>query len=329
MPKTFQFRSGSVIYFRGDPADKVYILQSGMVNLVYQDIENGKDIHDMVQQGEFFGVKSGLGHYSREENAVALKDSTVMAFSIPEFEKFASENTRIVMKMLTVFSNQLRRVHQQVHNLLKTAEHNPEMGLFSLGQYYVKQKRYDHARYVFSRYLTYYPSGKNVQAATASLEQVEKAIVTGVMPVAPAKGKAKAPGGKAPAAKAANLAKGFEEARSLVAQEKYQQAYLAFKQIEDNNGGSEWAAKSAFEIGRCFFILGKFEECIQHYTGMLGRYPRHPDLREAVFFIGQANGRLGKKEQAAAFYKKVLAMPAPEGDEVTAKVKSALGGQDG
>jgi CRP-like cAMP-binding protein len=328
MPKTFQFRSGSVIYFKGDPADKVYILQSGMVNLVYQDVENSKDIHDMVQQGEFFGVKSALGRYAREENAVTLKDSTIMAFSIPEFEKFASENTRIVMKMLTVFSNQLRRVHQQVHNLLKTAEQNPEMGLFSLGQYYIKQKRYDHARYVFSRYLTYYPSGKNIQAATENLELAEKAVVTGVIPVAPAKRKAAAKGAKVPAGKAANLG-GFEEARSLVAQEKYQQAYLAFKQIEDTHGGSEWAAKSAFEIGRCFFIMGKFEECIQYYTSMLGRYPKHPDLREVVFFIGQANERLGRKDQAAAFYKKVLAMPAPEGDEVTAKVKSALGGLDG
>ena len=53
MPKPLQYKSGSLIYFQGDPADKVFILQSGKVNLVYQDIENGQDVHDLVQPGEW------------------------------------------------------------------------------------------------------------------------------------------------------------------------------------------------------------------------------------------------------------------------------------
>ena len=61
MPKPLQYRAGSLIYFQGDPADKVFILQAGRVNLVYQDIETGQDVHDLVQPGEFFGVKSALG----------------------------------------------------------------------------------------------------------------------------------------------------------------------------------------------------------------------------------------------------------------------------
>jgi CRP-like cAMP-binding protein len=327
MPKTFQFRSGSVIYFKGDPADKVYLLQRGMINLVYQDIETGKDVHDMVQNGEFFGVKSALGRYAREENVVVLKNATVMAFSIPEFEKFATENTRIVMKMLTVFSNQLRRVHRQVASLLKNAEQNPDAGLFSMGEYYFKQKRYDYAQYVFSRYLTYYPSGKNIEVATKALELAERAIAAGLtngqdVPVK-AKTKAKA---DAPAPAKADPSRAYYDALNLIKQEKYQQAYLVFKQIEDTNEGSEWAAKSAFEIGRCFSILGKFDECIQYYTGMLAKYPRHPALREVVFFIGHSNERLGKKEQAMAFYKKVLSIPGPDTDGVTVKTRRALEG---
>jgi TolA-binding protein len=282
----------------------------------------------MVQQGEFFGVKSALGRYAREENAVTLKDSTIMAFSVAEFENFATANTRIVMKMLTVFSNQLRRVHRQVANLLKTGEQNPEAGLFGLGEYYLKQKRYDYAQYAFSRYLTYYPSGENAQEATTNLELVERFLATGMITGAPSAKGARAP--KASKAKTpagdAGLVKAYNDALNLAAQEKYQQAYLAFKQIEDDNSGSEWAAKSAFEIGRCFFTLKKFEECIQYYTSMLARYPRHPDLRNVVFVIGQSNERLGRKEQAAAFYKKVLDMPAPDGDEVTVKTKQALEG---
>jgi TolA-binding protein len=321
MPKTFQFRAGSVIYFRGDPADKVFLLQSGMVNLVYQDMETGNDMHDMVQQGEFFGVKSALGRYAREENAVSLKDSTVMTFSIPEFEQIAAANTRIVMKMLTVFSTQLRRVHRQLAILLKTDEQNPEAGLFSVGDYYFKQKRYGYARYIFNRYLAYYPSGKNSAAAASNLEQVERLLASGPGggPASPAPGQTAAPSPKKDDPSAA-----YYSALNLMTKENYQQAYLAFKRIEEQHGQSEWAAKSAFEIGRCLYTLNKFAECITYYTGMLNRYPRHPDLRETVFFIGQSNERLGKKEQAAAFYKKVLTMPAPEGDGVAIKAKRAL-----
>jgi TolA-binding protein len=325
MPKTFQFRAGSVIYFKGDPADKVFILQSGMVNLVYQDMETGNDMHDMVQQGEFFGVKSALGRYTREENAVTLKDSTVMTFSVPEFEKFAMDNTRIVMKMLTVFSTQLRRVHRQVAVLLRTDEQNPEMGLFSVGDYYLKQKRYDHAKYVFSRYLTYYPSGKNVSRAAANLELAERFLASG--------GAGEAPELQAASpAKTADPSKAYYQALNMVTRGNYQQAYMTFKQIESVYDGTEWAAKSAFEIGHCLYILSKFEECIQYYTGMLNKYPRHPDLREVIFYIGHSNERLGKKDLASAFYQRVLAMPAPEGDGVTVKAKQALrglGGGDG
>jgi CRP-like cAMP-binding protein len=155
MPKPFQYRSGSLIYFQGDAADKVFILQKGAVSLVYQDIETGQDVHDLVQPGEFFGVKSALGHYAREENAVTLADTTTMAFTVPEFEALAMANTRIIMKMLKVFSNQMRRIHRQVSSLMEKEEVNPETGLFNVGEYHLKNKRFSQAKYVFSRYLTY------------------------------------------------------------------------------------------------------------------------------------------------------------------------------
>jgi CRP-like cAMP-binding protein len=315
MPKSFQFRSGAVIYFQGDPADRVFILQNGMVSLTYQDMESGEDIHDTVQQGEFFGVKSALGRYAREENAIALKDSTAMAFSVPEFENFAMANTRIVMKMLTVFSTQLRRVHQQLSVLLKTEEQNPEAGLFATGEYYIKRKRFEQAKYVFGRYLTYYPSGKNIASAEANLKLAEQALASGE----------KEDGAAGPPDRG-DASAAYRQALGLAAQEKYQQAYLIFKQITDANPESEWAAKSAMEIGRCFFTLKKFGECIQYFTGMLGKYPRHPNLREAVLFIGQSNEQLGKKEQALAFYKKVLTMGGGEGDGIAAKAKQAMKG---
>ena len=324
MPKSFQFKAGSLIYFQGDNADKVFILQNGKVSLVYQDIETGEDVRDQVQPGEFFGVKSALGRYSREENAIALADSSVMALTLPEFEQLASSNTRIIMKMLKVFSNQMRRIHTQVSSIMEKEDVNPEEGLFGLGDYYFKNKRYSQAKYVFSRYLTYYPAGKKSAEAARNLDKAEIAIAqygskSPEKPAAPRR-----PPASAPQEKEFDAAGAYYDAVSLISQEKYKEAHQGFKKIIDINGDPEWTIKSSYEIGRCLFFLAKYNDCIKHYTAMLVQYPRHPDIRDAMFYIGQCHERTGNQGHAAAFYKKILAMPADAGDGTTTKTKRAL-----
>ncbi|MDR2029138.1 MAG: cyclic nucleotide-binding domain-containing protein [Treponema sp.] len=332
MPKPLQYRSGSLIYFQGDAADKVFILQTGKVNLVYQDVESGQDVHDLVQPGEFFGVKSALGRYPREENAVALQDTTIMAFTVLEFEALAMSNTRIILKMLKVFSNQLRRIHKQVSNLMeKEAPQNVEQGLYNVGEYYLKNKRFFQAKYVFSRYLTYYPSGRNAAQAAKNLEIAESSL-------------GRAGGGNSgPSAESYGLsaqgvssgrgggggdlsetAKAYYDAVSFISQEKYQQAYLAFKKIADAGEEPEYTAKSAYEIGRCLFLLNKYDDCIKHYTMMITKYPKHPNLGDALFFMGQSYEKNGRKDQAVVFYKKILTMITDEDEAVYIKAKRAL-----
>jgi CRP-like cAMP-binding protein len=177
MPKPLQFKAGSLIYYRGEVAEKVMILHSGKVSLVLKDIETGEDIRDEVQAGEFFGVKSALGRFPREENAIAVADSTIMSFTVPEFETLAVSNTRIIMKMLKVFSNQMRRVHAQVSSLLETEEDiKPEDGLFAIGVKYLKNKQFSNAKYVFSQYLVHYPTGPDAEQAVKNLKIAESSI---------------------------------------------------------------------------------------------------------------------------------------------------------
>jgi CRP-like cAMP-binding protein len=332
MPKPFQYHSGSLIYFQGDPAEKIYILQTGKVSLVYQDIETGADVKDPVQPGEFFGVKSALGHYPREENAVALSDTTVMVFTVPEFEAVAMANSRIILKMLKVFSNQMRRVHKQVSKLMAKEEQPPADGLFNVGEFYLKNKRFSHARHVFSRYLTFYPSGKDAMQATRNLEIAENALVRF--------GDGKGPGVSANNDAGASsqqqqptpqntdkLSKAYQGAVGLISQGKYQEAFAALKTIVDANADTELAAKASFEIGRCMFLMNKFENSLKALTSMLTKFPKHPDLKETMFIMGQCNEKLGRKEQAGAFYKKILSMGGGEDDTIikTKRALSALG----
>jgi CRP-like cAMP-binding protein len=351
MPKALHYREGSVIYFQGDAADKSFILQNGSVNLTYQNIETGQDEHELLQSGEFFGVRSSLGKYNREETAIALKDSVIMAFSVNEFEQLAMANTRIVMKMLKVFSNQLRRIHRQVTSLMENEEQtDAEAGLYAVGDYYLKNKRYLQAKYVFSRYLTFYPAGVYAIQAAKALEAVEaaapqqgsgkgtlapgvaasSAATAGGIPVAPS---AEAVSRKAAPSRAGagvsvpamtDAAKAYYDAVSFITQEKYQQAYMALRKIIETSLDLEYTAKSSFDVGRCFFLMGKHNDCIEHFTKVLTKYPKHPELSNALFFMGQSYEKLNRKDQAAAFYKKILTIVVDEEEGVHIKAKRAL-----
>jgi len=320
MPKPAQYRSGSIIYFQGEPADKIYILQTGKVSLGYQDIENGNEVRDSVQPGEFFGVKSAMGRYTREENAVALSDATVMVFSVPEFEAIAMANTRIIMKMLKVFSNQMRRVHKQVSKVMSKEEQQPADGLFHVGEFYLKNKRFSQAKHVFSRYLTFYPSGKDAIQASKNIEIAKNSIAR----FGEGKDSGAASGSSSAASNSSKITKAFSDAVSLISQGKYQEAIMAFKSIVDSYPDTEIAANSTFEIGRCMFLLEKFEESIKFYSTMLTKYPKHPNLKETMYIIGQCNEKLGRQDQASAFYKKILSIGGSDDDSTIIKAKRAL-----
>jgi len=248
VPKAMHYKANSVIYFKGDVEDRIFILKGGRVSLNSNDIETGQEIHDYIQTGEFFGVKSALGKYPREENAVVLSDADVIMFSVPEFEQLVARNTRIIMKMLRVFSNQLRRMHAKVRSLLAAEEQvDPEEGLFRNGEYYMKKKQYSEALYAFNKYLTYYPAGRYNQEANKYAQTAEdfaQKYGQGKGPTAPGLSGAPVETKKPETGKQlSNAAKQYYDAVSLFSQQKYQDAMKAFKEIVDSGSDEEYVVK--------------------------------------------------------------------------------------
>ena len=89
MPKAITYNSNSVVYFAGDFDDRVFLLQTGSIALTSVDIETGGQVTNYIKEGEFFGVKSALGNFPREDNAIVLTNSVCLAFQTHEFETFA------------------------------------------------------------------------------------------------------------------------------------------------------------------------------------------------------------------------------------------------
>jgi CRP-like cAMP-binding protein len=326
-----QYKANSVIYFKGDAGDKIFILKSGRVSLTSNDIETGQEIHDYIQTGEFFGVKSAMGRYPREENAVVLSDAHVIMFTVPEFEAVVAQNTRVIMKMLKVFSNQLRRLHAKVRSLLSQEEQvDPEEGLFRNGEYFMKRKQYSHALYAFNKYLTYYPSGRfhveaNKLAQTA--EDYAQRYGHGKGPAAPGLdsggGSAAGSSGGPAKPKLTDAAKRYYEAVSLFSQQRYNEALREFKEIAKEADDEEYHVKSLFEIGRCLYSMNQHDAAIKHFTGVIQRYPKLPDLKDALYYVGQCYQAKGDSTRAGSFFRKILSMPQVE-EGLKRKVNKAI-----
>lgn len=165
MPKVVQYKSGSVIYFEGDIDERIFILQKGSVSLNYLDIETRGAISEYLKEGEFFGVKSSLAHFPREETVRVLSDSLVISMSIAEFEKLVMGNPKLIIKMLKVFSGQLRSIHQKTESVLKAKEaSNTDDGLYSVAQLFYNEGYYSLSCDVCMRYLSCYKQGVHKEA---------------------------------------------------------------------------------------------------------------------------------------------------------------------
>lgn len=157
MPKVIQYTKGSIAYFEGDQDDRIFILQKGLIILTSIDQETGHTSTEQVKPGEFFGVKSALGHFPREETASILAESTVVCLSIQEFEKLFSENKQLIMKMLRVFSNQLRQIHKKTESILNNKPDAQDTGMYNVAKCFYEEEEYKSCFDVCEKLLKCFP----------------------------------------------------------------------------------------------------------------------------------------------------------------------------
>ena len=151
--------------FAGDRDDRVFILQKGCVIISTTDIETNLPVTEQIKNGEFFGVKSALGHFPREETATVLIDSVCLSLTVQEFETIFSSNKTLILKMLRVFSNQLRKVHTQIEEILNKGQNiNRQSGLLGVAQAFFHDEKWRSCADVCLRYLKYYPNSADENA---------------------------------------------------------------------------------------------------------------------------------------------------------------------
>jgi len=340
MPKAVQYSANSVIYFSGDFDARVFLLHSGHIALNSLDIETGAQVTEYIKTGEFFGVKSALGNYPREESAMVLTDSLVYTFSVAEFESFAQTNTRIILQMLKVFSRQLRNIHRQLESLMDSKQQtNNEDGLFTVATAFYKSQHYQAAAQVAARYRALYPAGKHLAA-------IGPIIANSAQMAGRSFGEARQPGSMGdtssgqPTASAPIPATGpiqstqandatadltFQLAEDLVKQEKWADAYKQYHTIIEMKQGTKLEA-AYLGAAHCLYKQSEFVRCIQLGTGFITQFPKSLKLAEILMFLGMCYQGMERPDKALPFYDKALTMAGPL---LVPKIKELLAACEG
>nr|HPO50579.1 hypothetical protein [Spirochaetota bacterium] len=80
---------------------------------------------------------------------------------------------------------------------------------------------------------------------------------------------------------------------------------------------------SAFEIGKCLFLVNKFNECIQHFSGFTKKYSDFNDMASVYYFIGESYRKTGSNQAAVDNLKRGLSLSNPE-DAINRKIQKSL-----
>ncbi|QEN06166.1 cyclic nucleotide-binding domain-containing protein [Thiospirochaeta perfilievii] len=297
--KTVKYKSNSIVYFKGDAPNRVYILKKGSIVTKSKDLKSNEDILTMIKVGEFIGVKNVISNQPYSETVSTLTDSELVVFYKEDFEAFILSNNRIMMQTLVVFSNQLRKIHKDIKELNDQKESSvhsssdPEENLYELGRYFLKQHKVEHGNYCFKKYNELYPNGKYINdIKTGSLNSVSKK-------------QASSPLGETTKEDDEDIALFFQEGENYMAEENYGKAHECFSKVLESQDGYHKVDALYFN-GACLYKLKNYKQCIQNYSTFLSKHKDYNKINEVMFYVGSSYKELGDLEQSKLFLKQVM-----------------------
>ncbi len=318
-PLIKRYKKGSVIFFQGDPVeDQIYILRRGVLTSYFTSADSCEEVSEPIKIGEFFGVKSVLGRYPREQTVQAVTDCEVLVFSEMQFMNLTKQNVGLIMTMLRVFSNQLRKNGKKIKILLsKNVDGlSPEFGLYNIGEFYMKKKNKAQAVYAFTKYMDYYPAGEKAGDVRAKLAKLGG--VTSAPTPAPSKLNI--------SETETDTTKIFFTANAMTREGKYKEAVPLFIKVAGIQNPKQTEAdlqkKSLFELGRCYLQTDQAADAQKVFTAYVTKYPQDDLVKTALLYIGDATLKAGDREKAKQFYQKV--MNTPPKDQVNEMAESRL-----
>jgi TolA-binding protein len=99
----------------------------------------------------------------------------------------------------------------------------------------------------------------------------------------------------------------YEQAIHLYQSNRYKSAKRAFRALLKNGIKEDIADNCCFWIGVCDFQLNRLQQALQGFRNVF-QYKESDKMAGSYFMIGQCHERLGERKEAAAAFRKLLAL---------------------
>ena len=110
------YEPGDVVFHVGNPADCVYIIVEGAVDVV-NETDNGTLVALTLRENQLIGELAVLSNALRSATLKASSKVTLMKISAEMFLKLLSENSDLALDVMRQLSNKLAKSHHQVESL--------------------------------------------------------------------------------------------------------------------------------------------------------------------------------------------------------------------
>jgi CRP/FNR family transcriptional regulator, cyclic AMP receptor protein len=173
--KTIQFTQGSAIQVENTTNEGYFfILKTGTISIQSDVPFYGKHF-SKYNAGDTFGLVSGLTRNPCRYTLIAETDCEVIRIPINLLGKYLRENKNICIKIISLYSNQLRLLNSYLVKKYTGQQDtdNPQK-LFKDGKYYADSKQKDLAAYCFSKYIKWAEESPHLNLK--SLEQAKNLL---------------------------------------------------------------------------------------------------------------------------------------------------------
>jgi CRP-like cAMP-binding protein len=168
------FKKDAYILVEGkQDVDRFFIIHQGKV-VISKEVEVvEEESGNVLGPGDFFGVVSSMSSHSHIETAKALTDVILISVQKEKYGELIQKNTPVAMKIILQFSRRLRFLDGALSRLTlkSTAEEDPSH-LYNVGEYYIRQSRYNQAYYAYTQYIKFCPGGDNVNTAKERMSKI-------------------------------------------------------------------------------------------------------------------------------------------------------------
>ncbi|MFA9460395.1 Crp/Fnr family transcriptional regulator [Thiohalorhabdus sp. Cl-TMA] len=111
------YERGAVIFRQGDPADGLYLIETGRVKLQLTQQDGEEVIVDLLGEGEYFGEMALIDAEPRSTGVVALQETAIRYLPKADFRHFLSRSNELAQSLLQGMTERLRNANRMIESL--------------------------------------------------------------------------------------------------------------------------------------------------------------------------------------------------------------------